>query len=125
MLLWILMCAVVTVFPLLLIINGSIFQKKPPRKNNSFLSYRTALSMKNNETWKSAHSYLGNLCFKSGLIVLPSSIAVMLFSFGKPENIIHRFAAVITLIQVLIFITLLIPVEISLRKNFDENGNRK
>lgn len=125
MLLWFLMCAVVSFFPFVLIINGSIFKKNSPRKNSSFFAYHTALSTKSKETWEFAHSYMGNLRFKSGLILLPSSIAAMLFSFGKPENIIYRFAAVITLIQVLIFISLLIPVEISLRKNFDKNGNRK
>ena len=122
---WILMCAVVIFLPLILIIYGSIFKKRTPRKNSSFFAYHTALSTKSNETWEFAHSYMGALRFNSGLILLPSSIAAMLFSFGKPENIIYRFAAVITLIQVLIFISLLIPVEISLRKNFDKNGNRK
>lgn len=125
MTLWVLLCATVSLIPLIMIISGGRFIKKAPEKINHFFGYRTALSMKNKDTWKFAHSYMGKLLLRAGLIILPVSIAVMLFSLGKAENIIYNFATVITLVQTIILVILMFPTEAALRKNFDKDGNRK
>lgn len=125
MALWFIMCAATSLIPFIMITVGLLFNKKAPKKINSFFGYRTELSMKNEETWKFAHTCFGNLMFRSGLITLPVSIAVMLFSIGQQESTIYNFTTIITLVQTLVLIILIIPVEIKLRKNFDKNGNRK
>lgn len=125
MTLWFLLCATVSFIPLVMIISGGWFIKKAPGKINHFFGYRTALSMKNKDTWKFAHSYMGKLWLRAGLITLPVSIAAMLFSLGKTENTIYNFAIIITLIQTITLVILLFPTEVALRKNFDKNGNKK
>ena len=125
MALWFIMCAATSLIPFIMITIGLLFNKKTPEKINSFFGYRTELSMKNEETWKFAHTCFGNLMFRAGLIMLPVSIAVMLFSIGQQESTIYNFTTIITLVQTLVLIILIIPVEIKLRKIFDKNGNRK
>lgn len=125
MTLWFLMCAMASLLPLIMIISGASFRKKAPKEINNLFGYRTALSMKNKETWEFAHRHMGKLWLCAGCIMLPMSIAAMLFVFGKKEDILYIFVTAVTLIQTVIMAILIFPTESALRKNFDENGNRK
>lgn len=125
MTLWILMCATASLIPLIMIISGRCFSRKAPKKINNLFGYRTALSMKNEDTWKFAHKHMGKLWFRSGIIMLPVSIAAMFLALGKGENTVYSFATVITLIQTILLVMLIFPTEAALRKNFDKDGNRK
>ncbi|MBP3442093.1 MAG: SdpI family protein [Clostridia bacterium] len=125
MTLWILMCTTASLIPLIMIISGGCFSRKAPKKINNLFGYRTALSMKNEDTWKFAHKHMGKLWFRSGIIMLPVSIAAMFLALGKGENTVYSFATVITLIQTILLVILIFPTEAALRKNFDKDGNRK
>ena len=58
---WIFMFAVNLLIPLVMVIFGAIFIKTAPKKINFLFGYRTERSMKNEDTWKFAHTYLGKL----------------------------------------------------------------
>ena len=73
------MLCMVILMPVTMIIFGRCWQKRPPRKINDLYGYRTAMSMKSQETWDFAHRYFGKLWFILGLILLPLSAAAMLF----------------------------------------------
>lgn len=47
-----------------------MLRKRPPKKINSFYGYRTAMSMKNRETWEFAHKHCGKLWSAWGCIAL-------------------------------------------------------
>jgi len=49
---------------------GYMMYKHPPKSINAIYGYRTARSMKNDETWKFAHDCCGRLWFKLGFILL-------------------------------------------------------
>ena len=125
MTLWLLMCATASLIPLIMIISGGCFLKKAPGKINSIFGYRTALSMKNEDTWSFAHKHMGKLWFRAGIIILPVSIAAMFFALGKGEDTIYSFVTVVTLIQTVLLVILIFPTEAALRKNFDKDGKRK
>ncbi len=125
MTLWLLMCAAASLIPLIMIISGGCFSKKAPGKINSIFGYRTALSMKNEDTWSFAHKHMGKLWLRAGIIILPVSIAAMFFALGKDEDTIYSFVTVVTLIQTVLLVILIFPTEAALRKTFDKNGKRK
>ena len=125
MTLWLLMCATASLIPLIMIISGGYFSRKAPGKINSIFGYRSALSMKNEDTWSFAHKHMGRLWLRAGIIILPVSIAAMFFALGKGEDTIYSFVTVITLIQTVLLVILIFPTEAVLRKNFDKDGKRK
>jgi len=103
---------------------GSLFAKSAPREINIIFGYRTPASMKTRESWQFAHAYCGRLWRNIGLIILPLSLAAMLFVINKDTNTIGIFGAILSGVQLVFLICPIISTEIALRKNFDEHGNR-
>lgn len=120
---WIFMTIMLLLIPITMIGFGKLFIKSAPKNINIVFGYRTAMSMKNKETWKFAHNYCGKLWYNIGRFLL-LSIPLMLFVFGKDKDTIGCFAIIILLIQMIPLVGTIIPTEIALRKNFDKNGNQ-
>lgn len=111
--------------PMIMIGFGSYYATKAPKKINIIFGYRTSRSMKNNDTWKFAHNYIGKLWRKIGWILLVMSIIPMLFVWGKSEDVIRGLGLVVSMIQLAILIGSIIPTELALKRTFDIEGNRK
>lgn len=62
--------------PLIMIICGRFMWKHYSKEINGFIGYRTNWSMKNMDTWKFAHEYIGQLWWKLGWILLVLTILV-------------------------------------------------
>lgn len=122
--LWICMLAVDLLIPLTMIGFGKLCSKKPPKNINHVFGYRTNMSMKNKDTWKFAHEFVGRLWFKLGLILLPLSIIPLIFVFNKDFNEIQGVGLIVCVIQVVVLVGTIIPTESSLKKTFDQNGKR-
>ncbi len=122
---WIFMFLMDLLIPLTMVVLGKRFMSNPPKKINAVFGYRTAMSMKNNETWKFAHKYCGKLWFLCGLALLPISIIPMLFVFNKGSDVIGVAGGIICMIQLFALIGSIFPTETALRKTFDENGIRR
>ncbi len=121
---WFGMVFVVILIPVIMIICGKHYTNKAPKTINHFVGYRTERSMKNNETWKFAHNYVGKLLFKMGLILLPVSVLPMIFVRGRIEEI-GTLGAIISTIQIFPFLISMLLTEKALKDNFDKEGNRK
>ena len=115
----------VIIIPALMIIFGKYYIKKAPKNINHFVGYRTTRSMKNKETWKFAHNYMGKLWYKYGIVLFVISAALMLLTMGQDEDAVGGLAAIITTVQVFVMIVPGILTEKALKENFDEEGNRK
>lgn len=115
----------VILIPGLMIICGKYYIKKAPKNINHFVGYRTSRSMKNNETWKFAHNYMGKLWFKYGVGLLIVSVLLMFLPIGQDEDAVGGLAAIITTVQVFVMIVPGVLTEKALKENFDEEGNRK
>lgn len=111
--------------PLCIIIFGAYFRKNAPKKINYTYGYRTPMSVKSKETWEFAHRYFGNLWYKWGWISLIITIIVMLMSLGKDEESIGILVVIVTVFQSILMVGVILPTEIALRKNFDDEGKRK
>lgn len=122
---WFYMLISALLIPLIMIIFGRYFSKKAPKDINYIFGYRTAMSMKNEETWEFAHKHFGKTWFTAGMILLPVTVAVMLALLGQDKDTVGYAGTVIMFVQTALLIILIIPTESALKKNFDKDGNRK
>lgn len=111
--------------PFMMLIFGKRFIKNAPAEINTLFGYRTAMSMKNRETWEFAHRHCGKVWFISGLLLLPVSILFLLPLIGKSEDCIGTAGLVICAVQLLVMLISIISTEAALKRNFDQNGIRR
>ena len=79
---WFFMTVSNLILPVLMIVLGKVFMKKPPKQINGFYGYRTRRSMKNQAAWDFSHLYCGKLWRKMGWFMLPVSTTVMFLVIG-------------------------------------------
>ncbi len=142
MVFWSFMLCMVLLTPLALIILGkrainyelkdkfdmSKYKRKIKTKGEKewfYLSgYRTSRSIKNDETFKFAQKEAGKYWYPFGLILLFPSILAMYFVIGKDKNTISWIGLAVVLVQIIVMLMPIIPVERALKNNFDKDGNR-
>ncbi len=122
---WLFMLVIDLLFPATMIGIGKSFQKAAPKDINSVYGYRTAMSMKNRDTWEFAHHYCGRLWFRLGLILLPVNLIPMLLVIWESRELVNIVGSVLCAIDTVIIIATIFPTEAALRKNFDQDGNRR
>ena len=122
---WFFMLAMNLIIPLSMIFLGKYFSKRAPGQINMLFGYRTARSMKNQDTWQFAHHHFGKTWYVCGLVFTPLSVLGMLLVLGKDENAVGIAGTVLCTIQLLPLLASIIPTERALRKTFDKDGNRR
>lgn len=122
---WIFMFVFDLFVPLSMIGFGHYFKKTAPKEINSTFGYRTAMSMKNRDTWTFAHSFCGKVWWWGGLILAVITIIGMLFVINGSEDTVGIVGVIICYIQLLVLVGSIFPTEIALKKNFDKDGKRK
>lgn len=108
----------VCLIPITIMGFGLLWKKHPPQSINWIYGYRTRMSMKNEETWKFAHLYHGQVWFWGGTILFVISLIIMILFRENHEKI----SVWIIFIQLAIMILSVIPTEIALRRRFDRDG---
>ena len=118
---WIFMLVMNLLIPITMISFGHSFEKKPPKIERSKFAfgYRTVMSLKN------ADRFFGKLWFRFGIVLGLISIIPWFFVIGKDKDTIGFAGLIISYVQMAVMLIPVIPTEISLRKRFDKNGNRK
>lgn len=122
---WFLMFILNLQIPLIMVIIGLLFKFKPPQKINSVYGYRTAMSMKNQETWRFSHHHSGNVFSILGIVSLIVSVLFLLQLKGLSQDAIGNGATVLIVCQLIVIVAAIFPTERALRKTFDAEGNRK
>ena len=122
---WIFMLIMVLLIPFTMIFFGWLLFRKTPKKINYVYGYRTKRSMMNEETWRFANQYCGKAWYLCGLISAPLSVIAIALVFGKGPGTVGMVGGIITMLQLIPLGGAIIPTEIALRKNFDENGKRR
>lgn len=120
---WIFMFLMDLLVPLTMICFGLRFEKNPPKEINFTFGYRTAMSMKNQETWKFAHQYIGKLWRRCGYLISAISVIIMLFLLGKDIIRVSVTGGIVCVVQIVVMICTIIPTEFALKKRFDPYGN--
>ncbi len=121
---WIFMLIMVLLIPLTMIFFGWLLFKKTPKEINYVYGYRTKRSMMNEETWRFANQYFGKVWYLCGLISVPLSVTAIALVLGKGTETVGTIGGIITMLQMIPLVGAIIPTEIALKKNFDENGKR-
>lgn len=122
---WLGMVVSCAVTPLVLMIFGWRFLKKPPQKINRYYGYRTKRSMKNQDTWMYAHKCCGELWIAMGRWLLPLTLGAMLLSYYGGEAAILAVGGVIMVVDVAVAFWTYYKVEEQLKSAFDEMGQRR
>lgn len=122
---WWFMLACDMLIPALMIGFGILMLKNPPKKINGTFGYRTAMSMKNMDTWNFAHDYAGRLWWKIGLIMAVPSIVVHIPFYNAREDAVGVLGIIVTTIQCVVLVASIFPVESALGKTFNRDGTRK
>lgn len=102
---------------------GYLFLHKPPRTINMGFGYRTSMSMKNKDTWITAHLYAGKAWFYPG-ILLGIGSALCLFLIRKRTDF-EDASLWIMGVQMAVLCSAIPYTEIKLKKLFDKDGRRK
>ena len=111
--------------PLVMLLTGRAFSKKAPKTINALYGYRTAMSMKNQDTWQFAHRYFGRLWYRCGLVLTPVTVAVMCLALGKGEDTVSWLGSALCIVQLVVLLASIAPTERALRRTFDKDGNRR
>ena len=111
--------------PVIMLVFGCLFHRSAPKKINVWYGYRSARSMKNEDTWVFAHQHIGRTWMLVGAVLLVISVIPMIAVYGKDDDTVSVVSLVLTVIQLIPLIVSLIPTERALKKTFDENGIRK
>ena len=122
---WVFMLATDLLIPAAMIACGAVFRRHAPKKINALVGYRTAMSMKNMDTWRFAHEHCGRVWLRAGLWLLPLSVLPLLFARGKGENAVGWMGCAVCMAQLVTLIGAIFPTERALRREFDEKGNRR
>lgn len=122
---WMFMLIMAILIPLTMIGFGKYFLRNAPKEINPVFGYRTAMSMKNRDTWEFAHQYCGRIWYVCGWVLLPLSILSMLLVVGQSEYTIGTLGGGVCVVQLIPLIGSIFPTERALRKKFDKNGNRR
>lgn len=122
---WVFMLVMDLLVPCVMIGFGWLFLNRPPREINHAFGYRTALSMRNQDTWQFAHHYCGKLWFRLGWVLLPLSAVPLLAVFGKDVETVGIAGGAVCAVQLIPMLGSVVPVETALKKTFDRDGKRK
>ena len=111
--------------PVIMLVFGWIFRCRAPKKINVWYGYRSARSMKNEDTWVFAHQHIGRTWMLVGVVLLVVSVIPMIAVYGKDDDTVSVVSLVLTVVQLIPLVVSLIPTERALKNTFDENGIRK
>ncbi len=121
---WIALVFPTLLVPLTMVGFGWLLSKKAPKSINWLFGYRTSRSMKNDETWRFAQKKIGRLWLIWGSTMLLLTLALLLILFGKDDRLFEKAGLVLTVVQLVVLILSIIPVERALKRNFDKDGRR-
>ncbi|HWT76736.1 MAG TPA: SdpI family protein [Mobilitalea sp.] len=111
--------------PVIMLLFGYTSRHRIPKTINSIYGYRTAMSMKNQDTWEFAHKCFGALWLKWGAVMFLVSMVVSIVGFKFNENVQGMILLALVTLQTIVIIASVSPVEKALKAAFDENGNRR
>ena len=122
---WAFMLIMDLAIPLSMVGIGKMFMGGGPEEINALFGYRTAMSMKNKDTWEFAHKYFGRIWFETGLILLPVSAIPLLFVFNRDIATVAIVGLSVMFVQLIPMLVPMAVTEAALKKMFDENGVRR
>lgn len=122
---WIFTLMMALLIPGCMTVFGWYFLNHPPKNINSLFGYRSARSMRNQETWNFAHAYSGRFWVRAGGPVLALSLLWMALLFGKDVETVGNSTVILTAIQMIPFLAVIPATERALKREFDDFGRKR
>ena len=122
---WWLMLGCNIIVPLITVCAGWFMWKHTPKEINTIIGYRTKRSMKNDDTWKFAHSFCGKLWFIMGWFFLGLSVAVLIPFINSAYLTIGIVVIICVVGQCSFLVASVSPTEIALTRTFVDAGTRR
>ena len=122
---WTYMLIMDLLVPVVLIVIGARWKENPPKEINRLHGYRTSMSMKNKDTWETAHKIYARVSYILGLLMFVPTVSAMWKVITATEDEISMRGNVIAIVQLVVLVLEIIYTEIRMRMLFDKNGNRR
>jgi len=103
-----------TLLPFTMALIGALFKKNPPKRVNWFYGYRTSRSMKSQEAWDYANRRMGEVWWKTGLVLGASSVLVAVICWRSLESVSLWLIG----FQMLAMLTTVVAIEEELKRKF-------
>jgi uncharacterized membrane protein len=107
--------------PITMLVVGIFWRRHAPKSINSIYGFRTAMSMKNQETWDFAHACCSRVWLICGLWILPLTVIAM---YLCRSNFVTASLWILG-VQLAILVCSVIPTCRALNRRFDREGRRK
>lgn len=120
---WVFMTVMALLIPGTMLLFGTRFERKPPRRNSVF-GYKTAMSQRNDDTWAFAHRYIGRLWRVWGLATLCVSLLVMLLALNRGMATVGYAGLILIVAQLVPLVGAIFSTERALKRTFDRFGQR-
>lgn len=120
---WLLMFLCCLLFPLIMFVSGFFMNKKPPKRINSLVGYRTKRSMYNQATWDFANKYCGRLFLYISFIELIITVASFLLCIHRTDKVILIVSGVLMVVFFAFIMATIIFIEHKLKTMFIEEEN--
>ena len=111
--------------PLIMVVCGWLFMHGIPKDRNSLFGYRTAMSVKNDDTWRFAHEYCGRLWLIIGLVLFAVTTVFMVLSMNMDPERVAFISGILMMIYVVPLLATVAATESAMKKTFDTRGKRK
>ena len=122
---WLIIAVESLLIPAIMVGIGWLFRKRPPKNINPIYGYRTAMSMKNQDTWDFAHRICAEVWIRWGLVLLIVSALALAAIVPLGQERAVWAGTWICLLQLIPLLGSIVPVERALKKTFDQDGNRR
>ena len=114
---------VLLLIPAVMMLLGTIFLKRPPRKINDWFGYRTRRAMSSQEAWAFAHRTCGRIWLRWGAVLAVATVLVVLLLGRGEESLLSGLGGTAVLLQCGVMIVSTVPVDQALKQNFDQDGH--
>ena len=111
--------------PLVMVVCGWLFTHGIPRDRSSLFGYRTAMSVKTDDTWRFAHEYCGRLWLTIGFILFVLTTVFMVLAMSMDPGTVSYISGILMMVYVVPLLASVAATEKALKKTFDTRGRRK
>lgn len=111
--------------PLIMVICGLLYLKKPEPRATYKRGYRTRYGMGSTEAWRYTQRLAGFVWTAVGGGLLAISLIVMLIALLRSPMVLVVAAAILMLIQLPLVSAVTVYIFVTVRKNYDKDGNRR
>ncbi len=122
---WLFMLVMDLLIPGVMIGFGLRYARRNPGEINRFCGYRTPRSMASREAWEHAHRLLGRIWLWGGVGLAIPTVVALVALLGLSEDTVGLWGGAVCVVQTLLMLLSILPIEMSLARTFDRNGNRK